>query len=320
MRRRSTLLLTIPALGAVVLAGCGSAADEAEVDTVPTGDLVPIVARAAAETGAATTGRFTMTVSFDAEPLGEMEMTAAGAYDEPAGRATLTVDMGSMFGGLTDSLGDLGDLGDLGAGADELGAAFGGEWTVVVDGDTTYLDMGGLGSMLGAGDGWVSVPTEADAAGSTPMGPVGAQEMLDVLAGVADVVEVGTEDVSGAETTHYEANVDVDALLERSAQEAQAQGVDPADLQAALDAFGEVGVEVGTIPVDVWVDGDGFVRRITMAVSMSGGLTGDVAYEMTAEYSGFGEAVDIVVPDPSEVTPMDPDALAEAGAEGLFGD
>lgn len=314
MRRRSTLLLTIPALGALAIAGCGSAADDAEVDTVPTGDLVPIVARAAAETGAATTGRFTMTMSFDAEPLGEMEMTAVGAYDETAGRATLTLDMGSMFGGLADSLGDLGDE------ADDIGAAVGGEWTVVVDGDTTYLDMGGLGSMLGAGDGWVSVPTEADAAGSTPMGPVGAQEMLDVLAGVADVVEVGTEDVGGAETTHYEANVDVDALLEQSAQEAEAEGVDPADLQAALDAFGEAGVEVGAIPVDVWVDGDGFVRRITMTVSMSGGLTGAVAYEMTAEYSGFGEAVDIVVPDPSEVTPIDPEALAEGGVEGLFGD
>ncbi len=315
MRRRSNLLLTIPAIGVLAIAGCGSVADDAEVDTAPTDDLVPIVARAAAETGAASTGRFTMTMAFDAAPMGEMTLTAEGAYDEAAGQASLTIDTGAMFEGLTGALGDLGD-----GHAGDLGEALGGDWTVVVDGDTTYLDMGGLGSMLGADGGWVSVPTEADAAGSTPMGPVGAQEMLDVLAGVADVSEVGTEDVGGAETTHYEATVDIEALLDQGAEAAEAEGADPADVQAALDAFGEAGVEVGDIPVDVWVDAEGFVRRITMEVSMSAGAAGDVSYQMTAEYSEFGEPVDIEVPDPSEVTPIDPEDLAGGGMGGLFGD
>lgn len=314
MRRRTALLLAIPTVGALAVTACGSSTDDAEVDTAPTGDLVPIVARAAAETGEASTGRFTLTMTFDAPPVGEMEMTAEGAFDDEAGRASLTMDMGSMFEGLSDS------LGDLGGEAGDLGGALGGEWTVVVDGDTTYLDMGGLGEMFGANDGWVSVPTEADAVGSTPMGPVGAQEMLDVLAGVADVREVGADDVAGTATTHYSASVDFDALLDRAAQDAEADGVDPDDLQGAIDAFGEAGIEVGDIPVDVWVDAEGLVRRITMAVTMSAGVSGGGEYRMTAEYSGFGEPVDIVVPDPSEVTPIDPGDLADGGMGGMFGD
>ena len=57
--------------------------------------------------------------------MGEVALTAEGAFDDAAGRAEVTVDMGSMVDG---------------------------RMRIVIDGDTTYLDMGGFGALLGDGD------------------------------------------------------------------------------------------------------------------------------------------------------------------------
>ncbi len=311
MRRRRLVLFAVPVL-ALAGAGCGSSPDTAEVDT-GSGELVPIVARAAAETGAAPTGRFEVTTAMEAPVVGEVTIVTEGAYDQAAGRAQITTDTGSIFGGLGGE--DLGELGDV----------LGGEWEVVVDGTTAYLRMGGVGALLGADTEWVSLPSEADAMAASPAGPVGAEELLDVLAGVAEVSEVGSEDVRGVATTHYTATVDADALVEMSAADAEAQGADPAEVDQAVAALEAAGVELGVIPVDVWVDGDGLVRRVTMAMSVAGlgsvGGDGDGAtMEVTAEYFDFGAPVDIVVPDPSEVTTIDPEQLAGGDLGSLLGD
>ncbi len=107
---------------------------------------------------------------------------------------------------------------------------------------------------------------------------------LDALRGAGDVEKVGTDTLRGVETTHYRATIDPQKALDKT----------PADLrdkvQQGLDQLG------GSIPVDVWIDGDGQTRKITMDIDAK---TGTVA--TTMEYYDFGTEVDVSAPPADDV-------------------
>jgi hypothetical protein len=56
----------------------------------------------------------------------------------------------------------------------------------------------------------------------------------------------------------------------------------------------------GTIPVDVWVDGAGRVRRETMSFSYGKALRG-AQMAMTMNFSDFGSPVTVTVPPADQV-------------------
>jgi hypothetical protein len=120
----------------------------------------------------------------------------------------------------------------------------------------------GLGDMLGgAGPGTVTAP-------------------LDALREVADVEKVGSETIDGIATTHYRATLD------------------PAKVAAALDAFRmlERGRPVGpgAAPVDLWVDGEGHVVRMTQTIDL--GKAGGGSVTWTLDLREFGEPVEVTAP------------------------
>jgi hypothetical protein len=293
MVRKLALALAAPLL--LVAAACADEADQ----QVLTGDAAVAALRAAPDAAAAAgSGRFEMTMAFDA-PDGSMEITAAGVF---------TGDQMSMEMDFGDSLAAL-----AGGAGEELPPGFDEPMQMVVDGDTAYMRMPMLDALTGSG-GWLSLTPEdlGQATGSMGLGAGTSDpsQMLETLRGVADdVEEVGTEEVRGVETTHLRATVDIDKALAEVPAEQREQ------LQRQLESLdmGDAG-----IPVDVWVDGDSLVRRMTMDLGQllgpAMGAEGGSA-SMTIEFFDYGADVSVEVPDASEVTPFS-EALGGLGGGG----
>lgn len=124
-------------------------------------------------------------------------------------------------------------------------------------------------------------------------------QSLEYLRGVTgDVTEVGTETVRGEETTRYEATVDL----------RKAAGAVPEDKRAAFEkAIEQLGAS--SVPVEVWVDGEGRTRRVVTTVPTPAGAgagvspapsgTGEV--RVTVEFFDFGVETDVQAPPAAEV-------------------
>ena len=83
---------------------------------------------------------------------------------------------------------------------------------------------------------------------------------LVYLRGAKDAKKVGTDSVAGVDTTHYRVTTD----LQRAA--ARSSGSDKASVQEAMQLTGRK-----TLPMDAWVDGDGYLRKVAWAERTSAG-------------------------------------------------
>jgi LppX_LprAFG lipoprotein len=106
---------------------------------------------------------------------------------------------------------------------------------------------------------------------------------LSYLRGSGKVREVGKESIDGAETTHYKVVVDLEKAVARS---------DATTQEALRRLIQESGVK--KLPIDVWVDGDGYVRKVQYA-QRAGGK--DV--KVTMNLHDYGKPV-TVKPPPSD--------------------
>jgi hypothetical protein len=104
-------------------------------------------------------------------------------------------------------------------------------------------------------------------------------EMLTALR--PDVTEAGHERVRGADTTRYQAKVDLRGAYE--------------SMRAKLKR--------DTLPVVVWIDRDGRVRRLLFSFRAETGQTAATT-TMTLELHGFGAAVSVRPPSADEVADL----------------
>jgi hypothetical protein len=193
----------------------------------------------------------------------EVEITADGGTATLTGQFDTTRPAGAAT--LTTSGLGGGELGDISA-------------EVVYEDGTVYLKPDGLAAMLGEslGTPWLKVSAQDGALGGLLPGgaelpTVEPQELLEKLrAEGIEVTQVGTEDVRGVSTTRYAAQIPADA--------------------------GSLGGPAAT--VDAWIDGDGLVRRITIAAS------GDTPFTVDAELYDLGEPVSISAPPADQVTDL----------------
>lgn len=160
----------------------------------------------------------------------------------------------------------------------------------IVDGNTTYAKS----SLFGENTWYKSDATAANGfAGVTGIW-TNLIDPTQLFAAIKDstdsMTESGHEKVRGVDTIHYKGTID----LKKRAQAANA----PAEVLDAIDASG-----VSTVPVDVWVDGQGLVARVQTSLAVSGsqspanGISGDV----TAEFFDYGKAVNISAPPADQV-------------------
>ena len=266
---RAALLLAPAALAA----GCGSATDNAG------GETAQGVVIQAAERTAETSGRFSFTgTSTGGRDAGDA--TAEGVFDGDQSRATMTAEPPS---------------------ADDEGKT-----TFVIDGHTFYLATPeeAAGAELMEGKQWIKLepggdnfdPDDDPAFVFEQLSPSGA---LAFLAGAQDdFAEVGRETVRGVDTTHYRGAI--------SLAEVVASAPD-ADVRKLYERIAE-GAPSG-VPADVWVDGDGFVRRIAYESVDIGSGEGRALFTTTMELYDLGSDVDVDIPDPDEVLSLGEDGL-----------
>jgi hypothetical protein len=115
-------------------------------------------------------------------------------------------------------------------------------------------------------------------------------DYLDYLREDSEPERIGEEDVRGAPTTHYRAEVNVRSRIKTSLE---TEGWKPANIEAYLEH-----VEETRRTIDVWVDSEGRARRI---VTIDAAMGTDAGWVTTTEYFDFGLEVDIQAPPVAEV-------------------
>jgi hypothetical protein len=290
---------------AAVLGGCGGGTG----DPVVAGEPISFreLAKAARTSADATSGRFAfaMELSFPGakDPFA---FTGEGAFDAASERASFTLDMSSfasLLGGLF--------AGAKPAGAPDFGDPEGWKIDAVMDGHVIYLRFPAMSEQLPGGKSWVraDVLKSGRAAGFdfgdfqqfTNNDP---RAILDFLRSVSGNIEtVGTEELRGVATTHYRTTInplDYEKLAPPDKREQFRSLVHDMVAQSGI----------GNIPVDIWLDGFGLVRKLSMAFSATQPGTDESAQaSMAFELYDYGKDLAIELPPASQV--IDASALRD---------
>jgi hypothetical protein len=120
---------------------------------------------------------------------------------------------------------------------------------------------------------------------------------LAYLEGARDVEKVGTNTIGGVKTTHYKVTVD----LQRAA--ARAKGSEKDSLERVISQS-----KLKTLPLDVWIDGRNYIRRV--AYEEHAGRP--QAAHVTMELHDFGPPVAIEPPPKDSVIDLQ-QALQQGG-------
>jgi hypothetical protein len=164
------------------------------------------------------------------------------------------------------------------------------------------------------GKSWVEATTGAASDQSQglnkliqPDDPQGALQVLQSQS--SQVTRVGKDTINGTSTTHYRAVYDVTKAN---------SGASPTQIQQFLQATGST-----TIPVDIWLDAAGRVRRLVLSLSVIKLPQSATAAEqaqaqsvlplritVTTDLSAFGTPLTVTAPPASQVAPAS--ALATA--------
>ena len=174
------------------------------------------------------------------------------------------------------------------------------EMEMILDGSVMYMRSPMLSRSSGLDTDWISMDLEALAPGfsdlaSLSQGQNDPTAQLEYLRGISDAEEVGTEQVAGVETTHYSGTVDLDAAYDRLPDDTR--GELKQAIAQARKQFGN-----GAMPVDVWIDGDGLLRRMTISLESGGNSAVDFGMEMTMEIPEYGIAMHLPIPKDGDVT------------------
>ena len=131
--------------------------------------------------------------------------------------------------------------------------------------------------------------------------PDSPTDLLEALAQMdATVTELGPETVRGVETTRYQAVVDLETAAANL----------PPEQQAELAAEMPGGLS-GELPVDVWIDNDGLLRRLVIELdeenmaSLGAGATEAGSATVEFELYDVGEPMSIEAPPVDQVITAD---------------
>jgi hypothetical protein len=172
--------------------------------------------------------------------------------------------------------------------------------------------------------GWVKIDPAAvaklagfDVSALAQTGSSDPTQFLDLLKSVSsDVTEVGTAKVGGVDTTHYRATIDfAKSVSDNTALDAATK--------AKLSSF----YNNLSAPADVWIDGNGRLRKMTYTLDTSkidasalssnpraaASLQQIAGIDFTLELSNFGVPVSVTAPPANETT----DLSSLTGGTGL---
>lgn len=218
------------------------------------------------------TARISGEAVFDGDGEGgqiKSRQTITGAVDLDARRATFTTRT-AIEGGTRKEM--------------EAAERLGGEARAIVDGRDIYFKSALFGNRR-RGAPWAKSDDDEDA--FDPEKQLGA-----VVKHVVGIRPAGEEDVRGTPTTRHEATLDVEAW-ERSLPEAEREET-LSDYEGLVMTAGK-----RTVPVQIWVDREGLIRRVVQTYTTGDG--GTVRRRESFELFAFGEPVEVELPDPGDV-------------------
>jgi hypothetical protein len=273
--KRALLLLALPL---ALLTGCGGG------DTF----AVDAVAQAADKTAAQKSARFEMS----------MQMTMPGVEQQVRLFATGGIDYASEAARVDMDFGDL---------ARAMGAPQGGAMKMSMIFDSPLLYMKLPAEMSGAGappTPWLSVDltkaTGVDLGQLSQFSQNPADQLEMLRAASDDVEERGEKTVRGVHTTHFHATLNVQKSLDDGLKNLPEE--DREKTRQALEAMVEQS-GLDEIPVDVYLDDAGVLRRMIVDMEMDVAEQGEkVRMVMTMDMFDFGTPVDVTPPPASQVT------------------
>lgn len=257
----------------ILLAACGGEGDGTGVaEAESPQDAIVLAASTTREAGSA---RFSFTATVEGGAA-EGSFSGEGAFSGDRGRMTM-------------------DLSGLGGG----GAAFaGGKMEMVFDGLVFYLRFPPeIAQSLPGGKDWVRI----DLAKLGEAGGMDFEQLMQLNQGdptqslayleaaTEDFREVGSEEVRGVEATHYRGTIDLEKVAAQAPPEASES------YERVLELTGQ-----REFLMDVWVDGDGLVRKLGFEQR----LPDDSTMRLTEEIYDFGADVDVELPAADEVTDL----------------
>ena len=164
-------------------------------------------------------------------------------------------------------------------------------------------------AFLGASTPWVKLdPSELPQTDGNLGAAAGAANPAAMLALMKDSLSVrraGSGQIDGVEATHFIATVDLLKMISHLA--ALAPGAGPAQTSPAISSARDQLEKLGllTIPADFWVDGDGYLKQLHIAVNVrdpSSSTGATTSIELTLDLSDIGSHFSIAAPPSSQVT------------------
>jgi hypothetical protein len=266
------------ALSAAVAAGCGQATSSSSSPPDATSHPKPLAktllaaAAATTNTGSAQFGmNMTMTT-----PQGTLTMRGTGAisfHKPPQGTMTLVMHVPNAPTALTA--------------------------TERILGTTIYMRMPFLTAAVPNTRPWIKIDLQAlgrsqgmDLGALMNSGTSDPTAILGYLQGISnDIQNLGTQTVGGVQTTHYRASVSFQRMMSRLSAQNPAAAASIRHMMSLSGTSGE--------PVEVWIDGQGLLRREKVTVRMpSQGST----MTMVIGLSHFGAPVHVTAPPPSQTS------------------
>ena len=212
----------------------------------------------------------------------EMEMGIAGAFDTATKSMEMSVDM--------SSIGELLGIKMSEADMEMFGTLFAEPMQMRSIGDTAWIKWSLLDMLTGSEGKWLEM--EVDDADFTSGGtsPADLVDILNSLAG--EITIIGTDTIAGVPTTHYSITADFNSLSDM-------MGTDTAD-------FAEYAELLENVPVEIWVDAEGRLRRLEMSLepdtfTLLLGPTDSFGMSIWYEINAYGDDVVIVGPPAEDV-------------------
>jgi hypothetical protein len=294
MSKRRMFRIGVAGFLAAALAGCGAQSSKA----APAPPARTVLLQSIDLTAAAKTAHMSMTaVVSGAGSASAFAIRADGAADLGTGDSQLTMHLGGAMSGLL-------------AGGIEVRSV----------GGVAYMRVPSLPSFVAGGKEWFKIDLPKIGTGSDATLGLGSEsdptKFLAYLETVSDGVrDVGPDVVRGVETTHYHADLDLTKAVDGAK-------VPPALRRKLEQLLAPHSSHLAPIPVDVWVDAQGLVRRIRMQLDLGSFLGAAAAghagsapsVTISIDLFDFGAPVHVVAPPADQVSD-----LGDLGSAGLGG-
>jgi len=275
-------------LASLALAACGGGGGGGEVATTPDGGNA-VLASAAEQTSATGSSKVDFTLVTDLPPeLSQkpVTLTGQGEFDYANRQGQVTYDFSQLFATLGQKSSDPVEMRFVG--------------------DVFYMKFPLLSNFLPDAKPWLEFDLKTlaseggiDLSQLQQLGQSDPSQALDYLRATGSVDEVGTEELDGVQTTRYKGTIELDRVAD------QVPAGQRDKVRAAIEQLKKQ-TGLTEIPTEVWVDGDGLVRKMefsyTAKVPVEGGETKDASSTVTLEFSDFGVDVNVEPPPADQVT------------------